>query len=126
MTGLYDLGEPGWGHWKGLVAPSTPIFSSTRSHLREPDPGHWKGLVAASTPIFSSYRSDQSEPSYNAPRRTGPGSSERAHRALYAHIFLVQIGPIGAKHLGEPDWGHWKELVASSTPIFSSTRSVQK
>ncbi|KAL2745043.1 LOW QUALITY PROTEIN: hypothetical protein V1477_006730, partial [Vespula maculifrons] len=51
-----------------------------------------------------------------APRRTGPGSFERARRALYAHIFL---------HLGEPDWGHWKELVAPSTPIFSSTRSVQ-
>ncbi|KAL2745308.1 hypothetical protein V1477_006460 [Vespula maculifrons] len=62
MTGLYDLGEPGWGHWKGLVAPSTPIFSSTRSglyDLGEPGWGHWKGLVAPSTPIFSSTRSVQ-------------------------------------------------------------------
>ncbi|KAL2726014.1 hypothetical protein V1477_017828 [Vespula maculifrons] len=31
-----------------------------------------------------------------APRRTGLGSLERARRALYAHIFFVQIGPIGA------------------------------
>ncbi|KAL2726005.1 hypothetical protein V1477_017819 [Vespula maculifrons] len=31
-----------------------------------------------------------------APRRTGVGSLERARRALYAHIFFVQIGPIGA------------------------------
>ncbi|KAL2745418.1 hypothetical protein V1477_006273 [Vespula maculifrons] len=30
------------------------------------------------------------------PRRTGPGSLERDRHALYAHIFLVQIGPIGA------------------------------
>ncbi|KAL2745442.1 hypothetical protein V1477_006297 [Vespula maculifrons] len=28
--------------------------------------------------------------------RTGPGSLERARSAVYAHIFLVQIGPIGA------------------------------
>ncbi|KAL2745455.1 LOW QUALITY PROTEIN: hypothetical protein V1477_006312 [Vespula maculifrons] len=32
-----------------------------------------------------------------APRRTGPGSFERARRFLYAHIFYVQIGPIGAE-----------------------------
>ncbi|KAL2745454.1 hypothetical protein V1477_006311 [Vespula maculifrons] len=32
-----------------------------------------------------------------APRRTGPRSLERARRALYAHIFFVQIGPIGAE-----------------------------
>ncbi|KAL2745405.1 hypothetical protein V1477_006260 [Vespula maculifrons] len=31
-----------------------------------------------------------------APSRTGPGSLERACRALYAHIFCVQIVPIGA------------------------------
>ncbi|KAL2726024.1 hypothetical protein V1477_017838 [Vespula maculifrons] len=32
-----------------------------------------------------------------APRRTGLGSLERARRTLYAHIFFVQIGPIGAE-----------------------------
>ncbi|KAL2731221.1 LOW QUALITY PROTEIN: hypothetical protein V1477_015534 [Vespula maculifrons] len=235
---ITHLGEPDLDHWKGLVAPSTLIFSSTRSdqntqenqtgvigksssrplrpyflrpdryksrrvitHLGEPDRGRLKGLVAPSTPIFFStyenrtrvtgkassrplrpyfFRTGWTNRSrvitvyrkkkffFNkffsetiAPRRTGPGSFERAHRALYAHIFLVQIGPIGAeiflsqtiaprrtglgsferarralyahiflvqigpKHLGEPDWGHWKELVAPSTPIFSSTRSVQ-
>ncbi|KAL2745041.1 hypothetical protein V1477_006728 [Vespula maculifrons] len=47
-----------------------------------------------------------------APRRTGPGSFERARRVLYAHIFC---------HLGEPDWCHWKVLVAPSTPIFLCT-----
>ncbi|KAL2745049.1 hypothetical protein V1477_006718 [Vespula maculifrons] len=47
-----------------------------------------------------------------APRRTGPGSFERARRVLYAHIFC---------HLGEPDWCHWKMLVAPSTPIFLCT-----
>ncbi|KAL2746121.1 LOW QUALITY PROTEIN: hypothetical protein V1477_004491 [Vespula maculifrons] len=184
---ITHLGEPDRGHRKGLVAPSTPIFFSSRSdhtqeygtgvigkgsslpirpyffrpdqtnrsrvimenrtgvigkglslplrpyffrpdrtsrnrHLGEPDRGHWKGLVAPSTPIFFSSRSDQREPSYNAPRRTGPGSLERARHAHYAHIFFVQIGP----HLGEPDRGHWKGLVAPSTPIFFSSRSDQR
>ncbi|KAL2726025.1 hypothetical protein V1477_017839 [Vespula maculifrons] len=32
-----------------------------------------------------------------APRRTGVGSLERARHALYAHIFFVQIGLIGAE-----------------------------
>ncbi|KAL2726017.1 hypothetical protein V1477_017831 [Vespula maculifrons] len=90
-------GEPVWGHWKGLVGPCTHIFFSSRSDQQEPsynglkgtkekniDPGepvwgHWKGLAAPS------------------PRRTGPGSLERARRVLYARIFFVQIGPIGAK-----------------------------
>ncbi|KAL2726026.1 hypothetical protein V1477_017843 [Vespula maculifrons] len=94
-----------------------------------------------------------------APRRTGVGSLERARHALYAHIFFVQIGLIGAEtqenrsgvigkgssrpvrpyffrpdrinrsrvitRLGEPDRGHWKGLVAPSTPIFFSSRSDQ-
>ncbi|KAL2745319.1 hypothetical protein V1477_006446 [Vespula maculifrons] len=106
------LGEPDRGRLKELVAPSTPIFSSTRSHLGEPDRGRLKRLVTPSTPIFFSSRSDQEEPSYNTPRRTGPGSFERARRALYAHIFL---------HLGEPDRGRLKGLVAPSTPIFLCT-----
>ncbi|KAL2745505.1 hypothetical protein V1477_006360 [Vespula maculifrons] len=161
-------------------------------HLGEPDLDHWKGLVAPSTPTFFSSRSDKSEPSYNTSRRTGPGSFERARRALYAHIFYVQIGPIGAdsyenqtliigkdtsrplrphffrphrtnrsraikenqtgvigkgssrplrayffrpdgsnrcrviSHLGEPDRGRLKELVASSTRIFFMYRSDQQ
>ncbi|KAL2746116.1 hypothetical protein V1477_004486 [Vespula maculifrons] len=32
-----------------------------------------------------------------APRKTGPGSLERALRALHAHIFFIKIGPIGAE-----------------------------
>ncbi|KAL2745453.1 LOW QUALITY PROTEIN: hypothetical protein V1477_006308, partial [Vespula maculifrons] len=122
-------------------------------HLREPDPGHWKGLVATSTPVFlppdrtnssrvitnfflrnySTYenrtgvvRKGSSHPLRTyffcpdqtnrsrfitekkffltiffsetaAPWRTGPWSLERTRRALYAHIFFVQIGPIGAE-----------------------------
>ncbi|KAL2745271.1 hypothetical protein V1477_006688 [Vespula maculifrons] len=112
---ITHLGEPGRGHWKVHVAPCTPIFfrpdrtkrSRVITHLGVPDRGPWKGIVPPSTP----------EPSYNclkgtkenkhfsltiffsqtiAPRRTGPVSLERARRALYAHIFFVQIGPRGA------------------------------
>ncbi|KAL2745303.1 LOW QUALITY PROTEIN: hypothetical protein V1477_006455 [Vespula maculifrons] len=169
QIGPKHRGEPDRGRLKGLVAPSTPIFFSSRSHLGEPDWSRLKEFVAPSTPMFFAYSSDQYEPSYNrkkhfsltiffsetiAPTRTGLGSLERARRALYAHIFFVHIGPIGAegnkgkknfslqffspklKHLGEPDWGHWKlirepdpghwkGLVAASTPIFSSYRSDQ-
>ncbi|KAL2745265.1 LOW QUALITY PROTEIN: hypothetical protein V1477_006682, partial [Vespula maculifrons] len=145
----HNLGEPCRGYWKGLVPPSTP-------NLGEPDRGHWKGLVAPSRPIFSSSRSDQQELSYNglkgtnenkhfsltiffseyiAHGRTGPGSLERDRPSVYANIFFVQIGAIGAEltnrsrvitHLGEPDRGHWKGLVAPSRPIFSSSRSDQQ
>ncbi|KAL2726016.1 LOW QUALITY PROTEIN: hypothetical protein V1477_017830 [Vespula maculifrons] len=101
-------GEPDQGHWKGPVASSTP-------HLGEPVRGHWKGLAA---PYWTNRSRVITEPSYNGlkvtkekkhfsltiffsetigPRRTGPGSLERTRRALYAHIFFVQIGPIGAK-----------------------------
>ncbi|KAL2726002.1 hypothetical protein V1477_017816 [Vespula maculifrons] len=90
---------------KGSSRPLRPYFfrpdrtnrSRVITHLGEPDRGHSKGLVPPSTPIFFSSRSDQQEPSYNAPRRTGLGSLERARRALYAHIFFFQIGPIGAE-----------------------------
>ncbi|KAL2745325.1 LOW QUALITY PROTEIN: hypothetical protein V1477_006452, partial [Vespula maculifrons] len=161
------LGEPDWGHRKGLVAPSTHIFSSTRSHLGEPDRGRLKELVASSTHIFFAYRSDQKEPIYNgnkgkknfsltiffsgtkaprrtrlvslesahralyahifviflsetvAPRRTGPGSFVRARRALYAHIFCVQIGPIGAEwNKGEKNF--------SLTIFFSGTKAPRR
>ncbi|KAL2745510.1 hypothetical protein V1477_006365 [Vespula maculifrons] len=79
--------------------PDRTNRSRAITHLGEPNGGHWKGLVAPSKPIFFAYRSDEQEPSYNAiaPRRTGPGSFERARPALYAHIFCVQIGPIGAE-----------------------------
>ncbi|KAL2746130.1 LOW QUALITY PROTEIN: hypothetical protein V1477_004500 [Vespula maculifrons] len=144
---------------KGSSLPIRPYFfrpdqtnrSRVITYLGEPDRGHWKGLVAPSTPIFFTSRSDQ---------RTGPGSLERARRSLYAHIFFVLIGPIGADtqeyrtgvigkgsslpirpyffrpdqtnrsrvitHLGEPDRGHWKGLVAPSTPIFFSSRWDQR
>ncbi|KAL2726013.1 hypothetical protein V1477_017827 [Vespula maculifrons] len=153
--------------------PDLTNRSRVIKRLGEPDRGHWKGLVAPSQ------------------RRTGLGSLERNRRALYAHIFFVQIGPIGADtqenrswvigkgssrpvrtyffrpdrtnrsqvitenltgvigkessrplrpyffrpdrtnrsqvitHLEEPDRGHWKGLVAPSTPIFFSSRSDQ-
>ncbi|KAL2726006.1 hypothetical protein V1477_017820 [Vespula maculifrons] len=93
-----------WVIGKGLSRPVRTYFfrpdrtnrSQVITHLGEPDRGHSKGLVPPSMPIFFSSRSDQQEPSYNAPRRTVLGSLERARRALYAHIFFVQIGPIGA------------------------------
>ncbi|KAL2726037.1 hypothetical protein V1477_017851 [Vespula maculifrons] len=114
------LGEPDRGHWKGLVAPCTHIFFSTEEN-RTGVIG--KDSSRPLRPYF--FRPDRTnrsrvitEPSYNglkvtkekkhfsltiffsetiAPRRTGLGSLERARRALYAHIFFVQIGPIGAK-----------------------------
>ncbi|KAL2746117.1 LOW QUALITY PROTEIN: hypothetical protein V1477_004487 [Vespula maculifrons] len=66
-----------------------------------------------------------------APRKTGPGSLERALRALHAHIFFIKIGPIGAEsrvitHLEKPDRGHWKGLFAPYTPIFFLSRSDQQ
>ncbi|KAL2745302.1 LOW QUALITY PROTEIN: hypothetical protein V1477_006454 [Vespula maculifrons] len=137
---------------KGSSRPLRPYFfrpdrtnrSRVITHLGEPDRGRLKELVAPSTPIFSSTRSVQkiflSETI--APRRTGPGSFERARRALYAHIFLepsynglkgtkekeiflLQFFSPELKHRGEPDWCHWKVLIAPSTLIFSSTRSDQ-
>ncbi|KAL2745321.1 hypothetical protein V1477_006448 [Vespula maculifrons] len=60
-------------------------------------PGSFKGLVAPSTPIFFAYRSNLEAPSYNARTRTGPGSLERSRSALYAHISFIQIEPIGAE-----------------------------
>ncbi|KAL2726015.1 hypothetical protein V1477_017829 [Vespula maculifrons] len=105
--------EPDRGHSKGLVAPSAPIFfhpnrtnrSRVITHPGEPDQGHWKGPVASSTPIGPIGAKVQRRKTLYltiffsetvAPRRTCPGSLERARRALYAHIFFVQIGPIGA------------------------------
>ncbi|KAL2746120.1 hypothetical protein V1477_004490, partial [Vespula maculifrons] len=92
---------------KGSSHPVRPCFfrpdrtnrSRVITHRGEPERGLWKGLVAPSTHIFFSSRSDQSEPSYYASTRTGSGSLERARRGLYAHIFFVQIGPIGAELL---------------------------
>ncbi|KAL2745589.1 LOW QUALITY PROTEIN: hypothetical protein V1477_006444 [Vespula maculifrons] len=137
---ITHLGEPYGGHWKGLVKPSTHIFfcpdrnnrSRVITHLGEPDRGRLKELVASSTHIFFAYRSDQEEPIYNAPRRTGTGSVERGHRALYAHIFCVQIGPIGAEIFFSETIaptrtrpGSFKGLVAPSTPIFFAYRTYE-
>ncbi|KAL2746119.1 LOW QUALITY PROTEIN: hypothetical protein V1477_004489 [Vespula maculifrons] len=111
---------------KGSSRPTRPYFfyqdrtnrSRVITHVEKPHQGHWKGLFAPYTPIFFLSRSDQYEPSYNglkgtkenkifsltiffsetiAPRKTGPGSLERALRALHAHIFFIKIGPIGAE-----------------------------
>ncbi|KAL2746134.1 hypothetical protein V1477_004506 [Vespula maculifrons] len=86
---ITQLGEANRGHWKGLVAPYTPIFFSSRSDQYEPCYNGNKGKKHFALTIFSSETV--------AARRTGPGSLERARRALYAHIFLVQIGPIRAE-----------------------------
>ncbi|KAL2726030.1 hypothetical protein V1477_017844 [Vespula maculifrons] len=48
------------------------------------------------------------------PRRTGPGSLERARHALYAHIFFVQIGLIGADTQENRSWVMGK---GSSRPV---------
>ncbi|KAL2746127.1 hypothetical protein V1477_004497 [Vespula maculifrons] len=52
-----------------------------------------------------------------APRRTVPGSLERARRALYAHIFFVQIGPIGAELLRTQEYRTGVAGKGSSLPI---------
>ncbi|KAL2726028.1 hypothetical protein V1477_017842 [Vespula maculifrons] len=49
-----------------------------------------------------------------APRRTGVGSLERARHALYAHIFFVQIGLIGADTQENRSWVIGK---GSSRPV---------
>ncbi|KAL2745320.1 LOW QUALITY PROTEIN: hypothetical protein V1477_006447 [Vespula maculifrons] len=114
---ITHLGEPDLDHWKGLVAPSTLIFSSTRSDQntyenrtrvtgkgssRPLRPYFFRTGWTNRSRVITVYRKKKfffnkffSETI--APRRTGPGSFERAHRALYAHIFLVQTGPIGAE-----------------------------
>ncbi|KAL2726019.1 hypothetical protein V1477_017833 [Vespula maculifrons] len=111
---ITHLEEPERGHWKGLVAPCTHIFfcpdrtnrSRVITRLGEPNRGHWKGPDASSTPIGPIGAKVQRRKTLYltiffsetvAPRRTCPGSLERARRALYAHIFFVQIGPIGAE-----------------------------
>ncbi|KAL2726021.1 hypothetical protein V1477_017835, partial [Vespula maculifrons] len=83
-----DPGEPVWGRWKGLVAPCTHIFFSSRSDQQEPSYNGLKGTMEKNIHLGEPDR---------APRRTGLGSLKRARRALYAHIFFVKIGPIGAK-----------------------------
>ncbi|KAL2751611.1 LOW QUALITY PROTEIN: hypothetical protein V1477_000087 [Vespula maculifrons] len=90
--------KTGLGHLKGMFAPYTPIFFWSRSDQ------YYKGLKATKerkifflTIFFSGTI---------APRKTGPGPLESAHRALYAH------------HPGEPDRGRLKGLSAPYTPIF--------
>ncbi|KAL2726031.1 hypothetical protein V1477_017845 [Vespula maculifrons] len=157
-------GDPVWGHWKGLVGPCTHIFFSSRSDQQEPSYNGLKGTKEKNIePSYNGLKVTKKKKHFSltiffsetiAPRRTDVWSLERAHRALYAHIFFVQIGPIGADtqenrswvigkgssrpvrtyffrpdrtnrsqvitHLEEPDRGHWKGLVAPSTPIFFS------
>ncbi|KAL2745312.1 LOW QUALITY PROTEIN: hypothetical protein V1477_006464 [Vespula maculifrons] len=123
------------------------------THLEKPDWGHWKGLLAPYTPIFFLSRSDQWEPSYNvlkgtkekenfsltiffsetiAPRKTGLGSLERALRALHAHIFFIKIGPIGAESrvITEPSYNGLKGTKEnknfSLTIFFSETIAPRK
>ncbi|KAL2745508.1 hypothetical protein V1477_006363 [Vespula maculifrons] len=115
------------------------------SHLGEPDRGRLKELVASSTSIFFMYRSDQQEPSYNGLQ----GTKEKKNYSLtifflrnystYENRTLINgkdtSGPLrphffrpdrtnrsrAITHLGEPNGGHWKGLVASSTHIFFTT-----
>ncbi|KAL2726036.1 hypothetical protein V1477_017850 [Vespula maculifrons] len=100
-------GEPVWGHWKGLVGPCTHIFFSSRSDQQEPSYNGLKGTMEKNIePSYNGLKVTKEKKHFSltiffsetiAPRRTGLGSLERARRALYAHIFFVQIGPIGAK-----------------------------
>ncbi|KAL2726010.1 hypothetical protein V1477_017824 [Vespula maculifrons] len=84
-----------WVIGKGSSRPVRTYFfrpdrtnrSQVITHLGEPDRGN-KGKKHFPLTIFFSETI--------APRRTGPGSLERARLAVYAHIFFVQIGPIGA------------------------------
>ncbi|KAL2745411.1 hypothetical protein V1477_006266 [Vespula maculifrons] len=113
---ITHLEEPGRGHWKGLVTPSTPIFFPTYENLT--------GVVGkgSSRPLRqyffrpdrtnrSRFKGDRGKKHFSLriffsetiePRRTGPGSLERDRHALYAHIFPVQIGPIGADTYENP------------------------
>ncbi|KAL2746124.1 LOW QUALITY PROTEIN: hypothetical protein V1477_004494 [Vespula maculifrons] len=89
--------------------PDRTNRSRVITYLGEPDLGHWKGLVAPSTPIFFTSRSDQ---------RTGPVSLERARRSLYAHIFFVLIGPIGADTQENQTWVMGKGSLRPLRPYF--------
>ncbi|KAL2751612.1 hypothetical protein V1477_000088 [Vespula maculifrons] len=100
------LGKPDRSHWKVLFAPYTPIFfyQDLTNRSRVITYPSYKGLKATKerkifflTIFFSGTI---------APRKTGPGSLQSAHRALYAH------------HPGEPDRGRLKGLSAPYTPIF--------
>ncbi|KAL2745313.1 LOW QUALITY PROTEIN: hypothetical protein V1477_006465 [Vespula maculifrons] len=59
-----------------------------------------------------------------APRKTGLGSLERALRALYAHIFFIKIGPIGADYNGLN--GTKEKEIFSLTIFFSETIAPRK
>ncbi|KAL2745274.1 hypothetical protein V1477_006691 [Vespula maculifrons] len=59
-----------------------------------------------------------------APRKTGLGSLERAHRALHAHIFFIKIGPIGADYNGLK--GTKEKEIFSLTIFFSETIAPRK
>ncbi|KAL2745051.1 LOW QUALITY PROTEIN: hypothetical protein V1477_006720 [Vespula maculifrons] len=119
---ITHLGEPDWCHWKVLVAPSTPIFLCTDRTNRCRFKGH-KGKKHCSLRIFLSETI--------APRRTGPGSFENltgvigkgSSSPLRTYFFRPDRNNRSRviTHLGEPDWCHWKVLVAPSTPIFLCT-----
>ncbi|KAL2745046.1 LOW QUALITY PROTEIN: hypothetical protein V1477_006725 [Vespula maculifrons] len=120
--GSFHLGEPDWCHWKVLVAPSTPIFLCTDRTNRSRFKGN-KGKKHCSLRIFLSETI--------APRRTGPGSFENltgvigkgSSSPLRTYFFRPDRNNRSRviTHLGEPDWCHWKVLVAPSTPIFLCT-----
>ncbi|KAL2745504.1 hypothetical protein V1477_006359 [Vespula maculifrons] len=126
-----------------------PDGTNTSRHLGEPDRGRLKELVASSTRIFFTYRSDQQEPSYNGLQ----GTKEKKNYSLtifflrncstYENRTLINgkdtSGPLrphffradrtnrsrAITHLGEPNGGHWKGLVASSTHIFFTSYENQ-
>ncbi|KAL2726039.1 hypothetical protein V1477_017853 [Vespula maculifrons] len=120
-------GEPVWGHWKGLVGPCTHIFFSSRSDQQEPSYNGLKGTKEKNIHLGEPDRGNKGKKHFPltiffsetiAPRRTGPGSLERARRALYAHIFFVQIGPIGAETQENPSGVIGKDSSRPLRPYF--------
>ncbi|KAL2746118.1 hypothetical protein V1477_004488 [Vespula maculifrons] len=139
---------------------SLTIFFSETIAPRKPGPGSLeRALRALHAHIFFikigpiGAESDQQEPSYNglkgtkenkifsltiffsetiAPRKPGPGSLERALRALHAHIFFIKIGPIGAESrvITEPSYnglkGTKENKIFSLTIFFSETIARRK
>ncbi|KAL2726008.1 hypothetical protein V1477_017822 [Vespula maculifrons] len=109
------LGEPDRGHWKGLVAPS-PRRTSPGSLERTRRAPYVHIFFFQIGPIGA-------ETQENRSGVIGKDSS----RPLRPYFFLPDWTNRSRviTHLEEPDRGHWKGLVAPSTPIFFSSRSDQ-
>ncbi|KAL2745273.1 hypothetical protein V1477_006690, partial [Vespula maculifrons] len=121
---ITHLEKPDWGHWKGLLAPYTPIFfyqdRTNRSRvITEPS---YNGLNGTKEKEIFSLTIFFSETI--APRNTGLGSLERALSALHAHIFFIKIGQIGADYNGLN--GTKEKEIFSLTIFFSETIAPRK